>query len=47
MVGEEYVGRDDCLALVLRSEGLKALPLRATSVTRIVEVDFHAVEEVA
>ena len=32
----------NCHALVPRSEGLMALPLIATSVTRNVKVDFHA-----
>ena len=34
----------NCLALVLRSEGLMALPLITTSVTRNVKEDFHAEE---
>ena len=39
---QEYVGEGNCLALVLRSEGLMALPLITTSVTRNVKVDIHA-----
>ena len=41
----KYVGQGNCLALVLRSEGLKALPLITTSVTRHVKVDLHVVEK--
>ena len=44
---QEYVGQGNCLALVPRSEGLKALPLIATSVTRDVKVDVHAVKREA
>ena len=43
--GQEYEQQGICLALVLRSEGLMALPLRTTSVTRNVKVDFHAGKE--
>ena len=39
---QEYGQQDICLALVPRSEGLMALPLITTSVTRIVREDFHA-----
>ena len=42
MTEREYKGQGNCLALVLRSEGLAALPLIATSVTRHVKVDAHA-----
>ena len=45
MVGGEYEQQGICLALVSRSEGLMALPLITTSVTRIVKGDFHAVEK--
>ena len=41
----KYVGQGNCLALVLRSEGLMALPLITTSVTRNVKEDFHAEEK--